>query len=248
MFGRAQQPKLVAERVVQLGTDLVNWFLVDSGEGVIAVDTGLPGYRSQLEAGLALLDRRPADVGAVLLTHGHGDHTGNAEALRAELGAPVYIHEAEAEAVRTGADIGKTGGSLEPYLGNPHAVLLLAHFEESGPPAPVAELVRYDDGATLPGGIRAVQTEGHTPGHCVLLLEDCGVLFAGDHLTTRNPLTGGPGPEVLPRPLNTSSEAMLRSLERIEPLDAGVVVFGHGAPWNDGAAAAVRRAREIGIT
>jgi glyoxylase-like metal-dependent hydrolase (beta-lactamase superfamily II) len=248
VFGRAQQPKLVAEGVVQLGTDLVNWFLVDSGDAVVVVDTGLPGYRRQLEAGLALLGRRPEDVSDVVLTHAHGDHTGAAEALRSELGATVHVHEAEADAARTAAAVGKTGGSQLPYLRHPHAWRLLAHFRESGSPAPVAEVAAFADGAALPGGLRAVRTEGHTPGHCVFLLEDRGVLFAGDHLTTRNPLTGGRGPELLPRPLNVSSEAMLASLDRIERLAAETLLFGHGEPWPNGAAAAVRRARDTGIT
>jgi glyoxylase-like metal-dependent hydrolase (beta-lactamase superfamily II) len=248
VFGRAQQPRLVSEGVVQLGTDLVNWFLVETGAGVVVVDTGLPGYRPQLEAGLAALGRSRDDVRAVLLTHAHSDHTGGAEAIRAELGATVHVHEADAEAARTAADIGKTGGSQLPYLRHPHAWRLLAHFKAAGTPAPIGSVTTFAGGDTLPGGFRAVQTDGHTPGHCVLLLEDRGVLFAGDHLCTRNPLTGRRGPEILPRPLNTSSEAMLRSLDRIEALDAQTVLFGHGEPWTGGAAAAARHARDAGIT
>lgn len=239
---------MVADGVVQLGTDLVNWFLVESGGRVVVLDTGLPGYQPQLEAGLALLGRRPGDAEAVLLTHAHGDHTGGAEALRAELGVPVHVHETEADAARTAAPLGKTGGSQRPYLRHPHAWRLLAHFREAGPPAPIADVAPFADGALLPGGLRAVRTEGHTPGHCVLLLEGRGVLFAGDHICTWNPLTGGRGPELLPRPLNVSSEAMLASLDRLEPLEAETVLVGHGEPWRDGIAAAVRRARRVGIT
>jgi glyoxylase-like metal-dependent hydrolase (beta-lactamase superfamily II) len=252
MFGRARPPQLVAEDVVQLGTDLVNWFLVGTNGAVVVVDTGLPGYVSDLDAGLdaglALLGRRRDDVEAIVLTHSHSDHAGGAETLRRDLDAPVYVHEAEAEATRTAATLGKTGGSQVPYLRHPHAWRLLAHFRETGAPEPVREVVAFADGQELPGGLRAVRTEGHTPGHCVLHRRAQGQLFAGDHLCSVNPLTGRRGVEILPRPLNVSSDAMLDALERIEQLETKVLLFGHGDPWAGSAVEAVRAARAAGIT
>lgn len=248
VFGEVRQPALVADGVVQLGTDLVNWFLVDVAGRVVVVDTGLPGYRPQFEPGLALLGRGPKDVEAILLTHSHSDHTGSAEALRRELDVPVYVHEAETEATRTSAVVGKSGGSQLPYLRYPHAWRLLAHFRTAGTPEPVRELVPFADGNELPGGLRAIKTEGHTPGHCVFHAPERGLLFAGDHLCTTNPLTGRNGVEILPRPLNVSSEAMLASLDRIEPLEAHVVLFGHGDPYDGDTRSAVGRARDAGIT
>lgn len=248
VFGRHRQPKLVADGVVQLGTDLVNWFLVDVGGRVVVVDTGLPGYDAAVDRGLALLNRRSRDVEAILLTHSHSDHAGGAERLRTRLRAPVHVHALEADATRAGANVGKTGGSTLPYLRHPQAWRLLAHFRTAGPSPPVAEVEPYDDGAELPGGFRAVQTHGHTPGHSALHLPSRSLLFAGDHIATTNPLTGARGPEIPPRPLNESSEQMLASLSKLEPLAARTVLFGHGEPWREGIAAAVRRARAVGVT
>ena len=242
------QPHLVGDGVVQLGTDLVNWFLVRANGGVVVVDTGLPGYDADLDAGLAVLDCDRGAVEAIVLTHSHSDHIGGAEALRRALDVPVYVHEAEANAARTAAAIGKTGGSQLPYLRHPHAWRLLAHFREAGQVTPVGEVVAYADGQELPGGLRAVRTDGHTPGHCVLHLRERGQLFAGDHLCSENPLTGRRGVEILPRPLNISSEAMLEALGRIEQLETQVVLFGHGEPWAGSAVEAVNAARAAGIT
>ena len=36
------------------------------------------------------------------------------------------------------------------------------------------------------------------------------------------------------------------SLSHLENLDAGVVFFGHGEPWQDGVAVAVESARRLG--
>jgi glyoxylase-like metal-dependent hydrolase (beta-lactamase superfamily II) len=248
VFARGVEPALVADGIVRLGTDLVSWFLVEEGGRVVAVDAGLPGYRPQLEAGLALLGRRPADLEAVALTHSHGDHTGAAAALRRELGVPVLVHEAEADAVRTAASIGKSEAPQTPYLRHPHAWRLLAHFRECGKPERVPEVEPFADGALLPGGLRAILTDGHTPGHCVFHLEQRGALFAGDLICTRNPLTGARGPELVPRPLNVSSSRMLAALDRLDGLEAPHLLVGHGPPWSGGLAPALARVRAVGPT
>jgi glyoxylase-like metal-dependent hydrolase (beta-lactamase superfamily II) len=52
----------------------------------------------------------------------------------------------------------------------------------------------------------------------------------------------------MPGALNLSSATMLDSLTRLERLQVGTILFGHGETWTEGAAAAVRRARAIGRT
>jgi glyoxylase-like metal-dependent hydrolase (beta-lactamase superfamily II) len=247
-LARERQPELVAEGVVRVGTDLVNWFLVETDGRVVVVDGGLPPYRPQLEPGLALLGKGTGDVEAIVLTHGHGDHTGVVEDLRAELGVPVYVHAGDEELATTGGAIGKTETTTLAYLNHVHAWRLLGHFKLSGKPKPVQTVQTFEDGAELPGGLRAIHTGGHTEGHVVLYEERRRLLFVGDLLTTDNPLTGGRGPELLPRALNLSSATMLDSLAKLEHLDVQSMLFGHGDTWTGGAAAAVRRAREIGPT
>src|SRR5437868_14137737 len=92
MFAKETEPTLVADGVVRLGTELVNWYLVEDEGRVTIVDAGAPKYRPQLDRGLALLGRRTEDVAAVVLTHGHSDHIGFAVPVRAELNGPVPVH------------------------------------------------------------------------------------------------------------------------------------------------------------
>ena len=249
VFGRVSEPAFAADGVVRLGTDLCNWFLFeeDSG-GVVVVDAGFPDYRPQLGPGLALLGRTKDDLRAVVVTHGHADHVGVAEQLRQELGVPVWVHEDDAERTRTAQGRGKTEAPMLPYLRHPQAVRFLTHFRTSGAPERVGEVRTFADGDELPGGLRAIHTGGHTPGHAVIHHPSRRVLFAGDLLCTLNPLTGARGPQLLPRPLNLSSATMLDSLTKLEGLDVGAILVGHGETWPQGAAAAVERARAIGPT
>ena len=108
---------------------------------------------------------------------------------------------------------------------------------------PVKEARTYGDGDVLdvPGGPRAVHTPGHTGGHCSLLAEGAGVLFAGDALTTASFLTGETAPRV--HPFNEDADLARQSISRLEALPAGVVVFGHGSPFKGTPAEAVERAR-----
>jgi glyoxylase-like metal-dependent hydrolase (beta-lactamase superfamily II) len=108
---------------------------------------------------------------------------------------------------------------------------------------PVGEVRSYSDGEVLevPGALRVVHTPGHTGGHCSLLAEEAGVLFAGDALTTASFLTGETAPRV--HPFNEDVERALASLSRLEELSAGVVVVGHGRPFEGSPADAVAQAR-----
>lgn len=250
MLARETKPTLVAAGIVRLGTELCNWYLLEEDGAVTVLDAGIPAYRPQLERGLDLLGRRLSDVAAVILTHAHADHTGFAEPLRSELGVPVHVHAGDEELATTKKAFGKTESSLLPYLRYPHAWKLLGHFSTGGVPKAIAEVTTFSDGDVLdvPGHPRAVHTPGHTMGHTCFWIEPSGALVVGDLLCTRNPLTGGRGPELLPRAFNLSSATMLDSLTRLEELDAGTILFGHGEPWTRGTAEAVRLARAKGPT
>jgi len=251
MFARDTNPTQVSDGVVRLGTNLVNWYLVEDGGRVTIVDCGAPAYYAQLDRGLALLDRNRGHVDAIVLTHGHGDHIGFAEQARTELGVPVYVHEGDKEQTTTGKPPGKNEKSMTSYLRYPHAYKLTAHLMSAGGvPKPVQDVTTFRDGDELdvPGKPRVVHTPGHTAGHVVFLLESRGVLLLGDLLCSLNPLTGGRGPQLMPQAFNVSTAAMLDSLSTIEELDAPTLAFGHGDPWTQGVASAVRVAREVGPT
>lgn len=251
MLARETEPVLVADGVVRLGTDLVNWYLVEEDGRVTIVDAGAPGYVSQIDGGLALLGRTRADVAALILTHAHSDHIGFAEPLRSELGIPVYVHRDDEHLATTGKASGKNERSMVPYFRHAHAWKLLLHLLTSGGlPKKLQTVKTFDGGDELdvPGHPRVIHTPGHTTGHVSFLLQSRGTLIAGDLLCTLNPLTGARGPQLMPRAFNVSSGTIFDSLATVEGLDVNVMLLGHGEPWRQGMADAVRRARETGVT
>jgi glyoxylase-like metal-dependent hydrolase (beta-lactamase superfamily II) len=234
----------IADGVWRCGTAFVNWYLVVDDGGVTVVDAGLPRYRPQLDEALRVAGRSLADVTAIVLTHADGDHTGFAEAVRAQTGAPVYVHAAAAEQART-AGRKKTEAGLLPYLRHGAAWALLGHFVRNGMPRKISDVSTFEDGAELdvPGRPRAIETPGHSHGHCALHFAGAGALLAGDAMCSRDPLTGARGPRLMPRALNVSSAQSYGALARLETVDAAVTGFGHGDPWRDSPAAAVTAAR-----
>jgi hypothetical protein len=68
-------------------------------------------------------------------------------------------------------------------------------------------------------------------------------LFVGDALCTVNFFTGTPGPQLIPGPTNVSTAQARESLSAIEPLEARLLLPGHGEPWHGTPQAAVARAR-----
>jgi glyoxylase-like metal-dependent hydrolase (beta-lactamase superfamily II) len=244
-------PTQVAPGVHRLGNALVNFYVIEDGNALTLVDGGLPGFRSQLDAFLRERGRSIGDIAAVILTHGHSDHVGIVEGVRADASAPVHVHERDADMARTGK-VHKRDGSMLPYMRHGAAWRLLIMGARNGgmKTTKVAEVSTFGAAGDLdvPGRPRVIPTPGHSPGHVAFHLPDRGVLIAGDALCTFNVLTGARGPQLMPKAFAADALQMLASLEAVERIDAGVTLFGHGEPWTQSPAEAVSRAREVGLT
>ena len=230
----------VAEGVTRfVDQDVVNWYLVETPEGPVAVDAGFPTAWKQIES-------RAGELRAIVITHAHIDHLGFAEIARRAHGTPVYIPEGDAENARHTLRYYKSERLPLPYIvkyAPTRSLYWKATKSGSIVGKTLAEFETYGDGDELPGGLRAVHTPGHTDGHMALHLPDRDVLFAGDAVVTRDPYTNRVGPRIVARAATKDAERAKRSLDAIERTGAGTVLTGHGDPWTQGAEMAAAQAR-----
>ena len=237
----------VAAGVHRLEDVYTNWYLLDEGGRLTVLDAGVSGDWPQFVSALARLGHSPADVDAVLITHHHPDHAGNAERLRSS-GARVLSHPADAPYLRGERKLSNRG--IARYLWRPWYLAYILRYVAKGitrTPA-VAALDQLTDGEVVdvPGSPRVVHAPGHTAGSCALFLEDRSLLFTGDALVTldvaRGP-RGRKGPQVLRGPHTEDADLAVESLAVLAATDARTVLPGHGEPWPHGVGSAVDIAR-----
>ncbi|HEY5336179.1 MAG TPA: MBL fold metallo-hydrolase [Mycobacteriales bacterium] len=197
-----------------------NCYVVAVGEGeqCLVIDPGQDAV-GQLDEVVARHRLHPA---AVLLTHGHLDHTWSVAPVCGARDIPAYIHPADR------AMLSDPGATLGSQIGQ-----LIAGMEFTEPDD-VREL-GAEGGLDLAGiGLDVQFAPGHTPGSITFGTagggpDDGPILFAGDFLFAgsigRCDLPGGSYPE------------MLRSLARVivPMLDETLVLSGHGPATTIGA-------------
>ena len=231
----------IAPGIHRLGPGLVNSYLLEESGEITIIDAGAPGYWNDLPAELAAMGRSMTDIRALVLTHAHIDHVGFAERLRSERKVPVSVHELDAKMAR-----GEAKPQNQKMLGIGLAALRFITFALSKGmlrATHIAEVATFGDGATLDvtGAPRVIHVPGHSEGSAALHIPAQGALFVGDAFATLNVLSGKTGPQLAP--FGSDLPRARESLAKLERLDAALVLPGHGQPWTDGLAEAVRLIR-----
>lgn len=229
----------IAKGLHRVGADVVNSYLIVDGDGVTAIDAGLPGYWKRLVAELDAIGKTPHDVRALILTHGDSDHIGFAARLHHETGLSAHIHPADEERARL--EVKKPNSGWGPVKIRPLASFLWYSSRNGGLRIkPANRLMPIADGEVLdaPGSPRIIPVPGHTPGSVAVHVPTVDAVFVGDAMTTRDVLTGAPGPKRAPFTLEP--EQAVASLQHLAGIDATWVLPGHGPAWDGGASEAVR--------
>lgn len=175
-----------------------NSYLLCEGGEAILVDAGADPKKVD-----EVLARKGLTLRAIVLTHGHFDHVLSVDLLREKHGAPVLIHEEDAE-----------------LLGDGEKNAFATFFGRARTWHPADRTLREGDTVTL--GDKTL-TVLHTPGHTrgSICLYGDGILLSGDTLFAsgfgRYDLFGG------------DENALKASLARLASLPADTVIYpGHG--------------------
>ena len=88
-------PHRLAGNLYFVGTQKASSHMIDTGEGLILIDTGYLETAEIIVDSLQILGYDIKDVKYILHSHGHGDHTGGTSRLVALSGAKTMIHEAD---------------------------------------------------------------------------------------------------------------------------------------------------------
>ena len=202
--------------------------LIDAGSGqgesTAHILAGLETVRSEFGEKV-----RPADIGRILITHGHLDHVGGLADLLSHTKAEVAVHPLDARPITAGDEHAVLANRrLDTFFQQAgldaaqRAKLIAAsRFARRRRSVPVGMLL--SDGQEL-DGLRIIHTPGHSPGHVCIAAGE--VLLCADHILARTI------PQQWPESLAayTGLGHYLDSLEKIERMGGFTLALGAHEP------------------
>lgn len=144
----------VADGVIEIPIGYVNAYAVIVDDGVVLIDTGIPGRADKVTGAIEDARRRIGEVHTILLTHWHPDHVGGVAELRRRSGAHIVAHAIDAPVIAGGARTHPATGFMR----------VVGAIMPSPEPVPVDETLTVD-GPISVSGFTAFHTPGHTRGH-----------------------------------------------------------------------------------
>ncbi len=179
-----------------------NVYLLDFGEPVL-IDAGTGKSFPHIVANIEALGFNPADIGTVILTHCHVDHTAGALRFKQRFACRLIMHELDAQVVEKG-DNQLSGGNW---------------FKISLSPTPIDIKLSGELNVLRFNGqeLNCLHTPGHSPGSLSLYADVAGkrILFGQD---IHAPIL---------KEYHCDAYAWQRSMQKLLALKADILCEGH---------------------
>ena len=182
--------------------------IVKSGRAAIVIDPGMT--KSEFDGINHFLDNEELSCPAIILTHFHWDHI-----LGAGMFGQVHIHTHQCFQAEQDHHRIASGKAIQKWV-----------MESGEIPLAVAD---FPDPTVLTAGnstlkienkvLSFLHTPGHTADHLSILDESCGVLWAGDILSSHE----------IPF-VSSSLSSYIQTMEMIKTLNLEMIIPGHGDP------------------
>lgn len=206
--------------VFPIVTPVSNQYLVKCNTGNLLIDVGLSTNFSNLSkkiikySGISF-----TDISNIVITHADGDHYGCLSQIESDYpNITTCATSIEADAIRNG----QSSRQLHPQ-GMQKLFYALVSPLIINVPAKIDREISSSDELPYLGGLKILETPGHTPGHISLWSPSSRILFCGDSIRIKgsslSPSSGG----------NTwDQETANRSFKFQLDLDPEIIYAGHG--------------------
>jgi len=219
----------IGQGVYRVPARRANTYLVEAPNGLVLVDTGLPGSEKRILDAVSKIGRKSDEIKLILLTHRHLDHIGSSAFLKKETNATLVSHQFEKPYVagtlviitpRAWSLYGRIARRTLAVGASIVKFLRLVKYQ----PTHVDEVSDEEtvlDSVGLDGSV--VWTPGHTKGSLSLFLNQSRVAIIGDLLSSKH------GKLVEPMFMENPGQTRA-SVQRIVDLHPVVLCPGHGKP------------------
>jgi glyoxylase-like metal-dependent hydrolase (beta-lactamase superfamily II) len=193
-------------------------YAIKDPDGITLIDTGNSLAGKRILKQLAGAGFPANSVKRILITHAHPDHIGGLPYLVAQTGAQVICSSIEKPVIQGETPIPRRPSGLRPPNTTAKAVMVGRTVEDGDV---ISEVI---------GGLQAIHTAGHAPGHIAYWQPEREILFTGDVIFNLRKKMNLPW-----KMLTVDMEQNKLSVKKLAQLTPKIICFGHGDPTTENA-------------